>query len=1672
MKQLLTVFVATCLLFSLPRSSQAQITVADFPMNEANWTGAPPQVVDATGNGNDGTAVGGATTVFDPTFGFVGSFNGIDQFVWAGGSYSMSGARSITAWVDPASNQNYLGMPIVTGGASAAQGDFFGISGAFGGSSGIPQYDPYVDHGGVSQYYASSTLTPNAWNQVVMTYDNSGDLTFYVNGQSAGSYTAASLYNYDFSTYALGGNAIGGSSTQLSFQGLMRNVEFYNYALSASQVTSLYQTESVNTAILAWSASAGGSWNTRGNWNSNSVPNGAGQEVVLGAGPTAPTTVTLDAAQTVGTLAFSNSAGYTLLPGNSGSLTLDDTGGTGGGQIYVVSGTHSIAAPLIIANTGATVTLYGSGSLIISGNISEAGGSQSLTLSGSSGVLLLSGSNSYSGGTTVSQGILTFANRAAMPNAGTVTVAAGATLGLGVGSTPAYFGSADLDALFAGTMSGVNNDPNSIVGIDTTAGNFTYASNIPATTMGLTKLGPNMLTLTGSNSSYTGLTTVSGGTLQLGDGTAGHDVSVAGDIVDNSALVYNLNGSQSYSGRISGSGSFTKVGPGALVLSGQSTYTGPTVLAAGTIMAGQSPQFMTATISAGGPTTPGSSSYSSGPLGLGELTIVGRGNNFWGTTQSGQYAYVSVPTNQPFDVAVHIASLNTNNGDGYSEAGIMARADASNNAVATLLNAQSSGYGVIFEQADQESGYTSGGPAPNWLRLTYDGNGNFQGYYYYGTSSTVPAPTDPNWALCSPGPYHEPMPGSTFELGIAATANVDVPVVTYTNTSVFDNLGTLLPLVPVGPAANVLPPATVLSIARSATFDLNGSNQQVGSLIDYAPGNVGGIINSNMSSAAVLTFSPTGGSSTFDGTIQSGGTLGAMGLAMSGSGTQVLTAPLFGLSSLTVYSGRLLVSGSNGYTCATTISGGALQAVDGVGLPASSNLVFSGSLAETGIGAVFQTSGTFSRTLGSGAGQVQWSGDGGFAANGGPLTVSMSPGVPLVWNSASNSNGTPGFLGDLNVLTFGSPTASSQVNFTDSINLNGLNSDGSNRQIDVAPGAGGDSAVISGTITDSVGGGGLTKSGGGTLILSGNNTYSGTTSISGGALQAVDGVGLPSRSNLAFSGNVGQNGYGAVFQTSGTFSRAVGPGQGDVQWLGDGGFSANGGPLTVSIPNGGNALVWNNTANSNGTTGFLPYEATLTFGSPTANNQVNFTNTIDLNGTTGGIFVAAGAGGDSALLSGGLIDSAGGATITRSGGGTLIVDNILPSGNLVFEAVAGGGSTSIGHVDFQTSSGTLFAGAEAGGAMTIANISGVTGSLVINNGFALQITGTNNIGSTFTVGSPGSTGTDLTTGGTLQVASNAAFGTSSTAFDPSNTAPYAANVYVWQGDIDTEGGPHTVGGRGLVIRSVIGFTGDNLTITTPVTIRQADNEHPVYVYNTTTFAGGVTETGAPTVGNDAVRLHKLGPGTLVFSGSSGYSGQTDVDQGTLQLASSAAEPIASDNTLYNPYGIPGGTIGLIQVANGATLAANVGGPGEFNQAGVGTLLANSTYLPGGILALDTTNAAGGVFTYAGNIGNGSGAGSRLSLAKAGPNTLVLSGANTYSGGTYVDAGTLAIKAAAALPGGTALTVAAGATFVFDPSLSAPPVASGAVAVPEPGTLVLLAAGAIGLLSWVWRRRAA
>src|SRR6185436_11940047 len=93
----------------------------------------------------------------------------------------------------------------------------------------------------------------------------------------------------------------------------------------------------------------------------------------------------------------------------------------------------------------------------------------------------------------------------------------------------------------------------------------------PTDISALTKVIDGTSILTGDHT-YTGLTTISAGTLQLGNG--GATGGVAGNINNNASLVVNRSNTFTYGGVVSGTGSLTQAGTGTTILTNANTYSG------------------------------------------------------------------------------------------------------------------------------------------------------------------------------------------------------------------------------------------------------------------------------------------------------------------------------------------------------------------------------------------------------------------------------------------------------------------------------------------------------------------------------------------------------------------------------------------------------------------------------------------------------------------------------------------------------------------------------------------------------------------------------------------------------------------------------------------------------------------------------------------------------------------------------------------------------------------------------------------------------------------------------------------------------------------------------------------------------------------------------------------
>ncbi len=173
-------------------------------------------------------------------------------------------------------------------------------------------------------------------------------------------------------------------------------------------------------------------WNANTNWtdgvNSGVPGNGSrsgNTDTATFSGSGTTTVITLDITPNVAALSFSGT-NYTL---TGGSLTLQQgTTNSGTATVTVTSGSQTIASDVEIAGGNLAIALSHSGILAISGNVSDDLGLRSLTLAGDgSGQLILSGTNSYGGGTNVNAGILYVTNSSAIPGDKRLSVGAGGT---------------------------------------------------------------------------------------------------------------------------------------------------------------------------------------------------------------------------------------------------------------------------------------------------------------------------------------------------------------------------------------------------------------------------------------------------------------------------------------------------------------------------------------------------------------------------------------------------------------------------------------------------------------------------------------------------------------------------------------------------------------------------------------------------------------------------------------------------------------------------------------------------------------------------------------------------------------------------------------------------------------------------------------------------------------------------------------------------------------------------------------------------------------------------------------------------------------------------------------------------------------------------------------------
>jgi autotransporter-associated beta strand protein len=364
---------------------------------------------------------------------------------------------------------------------------------------------------------------------------------------------------------------------------------------------------SARAAVIDWSSTAGTtSWSTGSNWVGGNAPTNNLTTDIARFNQTSYLSL-----PDVGTTSVN---GIQIGDGTTATAGLTISGaqlnlGNGGISMYANAGAVTLSAPVaLMANQ--SWTNNAANNLTVSGLIS---GAFNLTKAGTGRLILSNSSNSYSGTTTITNGVLEIssdANLGAAPGTATANKLVIDTNGtLAVTST-----------MTLNSNRGIAVGPTSGIGAGTidvgTGAILTYGgiitSNGGSGTGALTKIGNGTLVLSGANT-YTGNTTVSTGTLKLGSTTAlpyglgKGNLAVAStlDLNNNSATVNGLSGAgiitsstagaitftagannqtSTFTGTIqngSGTVALAKTGTGILTLGGNNTYTGGVTILGG-----------------------------------------------------------------------------------------------------------------------------------------------------------------------------------------------------------------------------------------------------------------------------------------------------------------------------------------------------------------------------------------------------------------------------------------------------------------------------------------------------------------------------------------------------------------------------------------------------------------------------------------------------------------------------------------------------------------------------------------------------------------------------------------------------------------------------------------------------------------------------------------------------------------------------------------------------------------------------------------------------------------------------------------------------------------------------------------------------------------------------------
>ncbi len=709
---------------------------------------------------------------------------------------------------------------------------------------------------------------------------------------------------------------------------------------------------------------------------------------------------------------------------------------------------------------------------------------------------------------------------------------------------------------FDGAAAGTITLAGSIQPISTTvtgASNYTFTGG-SIDTGSLTKSGAGTLTLASPNS-YTGGTNINGGTLSFSAGSLGTQGSitmgggalqwngantedVSGRLVmpAGTTAIYDTNGNNVVFASAVGSGNtsgLTKEGAGTLLLLNTATYTGATTVNNGTLQVGNNGTIgalnagSAVSVNGAGKLTLFRSGvsvpFNNAVSGTGTLEFKGDG-----TFQNGDYIVGGNNAGLSGTVVVDKARVQVDNANDLGSASVNVLDGGEILVSSGTFNNPLTLAGVGWWEATSPFNLGAlrigGASTVNWagpVTLAGDTRIHAHAAADVGTISGT---------IGGPGGLHKTGAGTVTLSGAAAN--------TYGGLTIVDN-GVLQAQKTAGVAAfggNVqlggfntnqphlrmlaneqFAPGATLTFANYfnnwTRFDLQGTTQTLAGL----QGTLGGGVLQNERLGGGGTTAPgtliinNSADYTYDGYMRDrdGGTSATipLNLVKNGLGTQTLSfSTLRGNAQIT-------------YTGSTTVNEGTLKLVDTLGYNSPTTINPSGTLELNssrafaarwvlGAGASLNGTGTVNKT---GTGYAYVSGAINF---GGTINV-------LEGTFGNDNNATNWAASTANVNVSAGATFDSRADATTINSLNGAgtvtNSFGNvaggnpvpdNFTVGIADGSG----VFTGSITDGGGGSGeqrgmlnLVKAGAGTQVIAGNNTYSGTTTISGGQLRVGNG---------------------------------------------------------------------------------------------------------------------------------------------------------------------------------------------------------------------------------------------------------------------------------------------------------------------------------------------------------------------------------------------------------------------------------------------------------------------------------------------------------------------------------------------------------------------------------------